>query len=80
MYIENAFLVTPSVSSIYTKKYLILETFLGVLLNRISDQGEVSPLLEQHAFSRALCHTYLVHKLFQPARGGSKLSIGTKLQ
>ena len=37
-----------------TKKHLILETFLGVLLSRVSAQVEISPLFEQQLSPYAL--------------------------
>ena len=61
-------------------QFLILETFLGVLLSRVSAQAEISRLLEQRVSFKALCHTSLVRKLSKPARGGSRFSLGLKLQ
>ena len=39
------------------KKYLILETFLGVLLGRVSAQAEICPLFEQHVPPLEPCTT-----------------------
>ena len=59
------------------KKY----TILGVLLSRLSVEREISSLLEQRVPPlEVFYHIILARKLFEPARGSSKLSSRAKLQ